>query len=192
MIVWNDIHNYLSWVTINKCFMFECLKFMSCVGPVSIDCLLIDRQCHIVISCKHDAMLSLAYRSLFLDQSTWGITLVQRQANPPTSITWSRSQVTISDIQCVGLSLTGMTHTSSAFIQQDTMYSLNKLTTSILYPLFTCFKDADVAFSCSYLDLITEQTIFSQTSNASRTLHIILFPQRSLTYVPYNVGSYLR
>ena len=181
MIVWNDIHNSLSWATINKCFIFECLKFMSCVGPVSIDCLLIDQQCHIMIACKHDAMLSLAYRSLFLDQSTWGITLVKRRANPPTSITWSRSQVTISDIQCVGLSLTGMTHTSSAFIQQDTMYSLNKLTTSILYPLFTCFKDTGVAFSCSYLDLITEQTILSQTSNASRTLHIVLFPQRSLT-----------
>ena len=39
------------------------------------------------------------------------------------------------------------------------MYSLYKLTTSILYPLFTFFKDADVAFSCSYLDLITEQII---------------------------------
>ena len=90
MIVWNDVHNYLLWATINKCFMFECLKFMSCVGPVSIDCLSIDQQCHIMISCKHDAMLSL---SLFLDQSTWGITLVKRQGNPPTSITWSPSQV---------------------------------------------------------------------------------------------------
>ena len=91
-----------------------CLKFMSCVGQVSIDYLSIDQQCHIMISCKHDAMLSLAYQSLFLD----------------------------------------------------------KLTTSILYPLFMCFKDADVAFSCSYLDLITEQTILSQTSNASGTLHM--------------------
>ena len=104
----------------------SCLKFMSCVGQVSIDYLSIDQQCHIMISCKHDAMLSLAYRSLFLD----------------------------------------------------------KLTTSILYPLFICFKDADVAFSCSYLHLITEQTILSQTSNASGTLHIVLLPQRSLTYVP--------
>ena len=93
----------LLWTTINKCFMFECLKFINCVGPVSIDSLSIDQQCH-MISCKHDAMLSLAYWSLFLDQSTWGITLVKRQGNPPTSIIWSRSQVTISDIQCVGLS----------------------------------------------------------------------------------------
>ena len=110
-----------------------CLKFMSCVGQVWIDYLSIDQQCH-MISCKHDAMLSLAYRSLFLD----------------------------------------------------------KLTTSILYPLFMCFKDADVAFCCSYLDLITEQTILSQTSNASGTLHIVLLSQRSLTYVPLlQVGSYL-
>ena len=113
----------------------SCLKFMSCVGQVSIDYLSIDHQCYIMISCKHDAMLSLAYRSLFLD----------------------------------------------------------KLTTSILYPLFICFKDAGVAFSCSYLDLITEQTILSQTSNASGTLHIVLLPQRSLTNVPLlqRIGSYL-
>ena len=150
--------------------MFE-IYSMCCVGPVSIDWLSIDQQCHIMISCKHDAMLSLAYRLLFLDQSTWGIALVKWQGNPPTSITWSRS----SGIQCVGLSgITGMTHTSSAFIQQDTMYSLNKLTTSIHYPLFTCFKDTDVAYACPYLDLITEQTMLSQTSNASQTLHIVL------------------
>ena len=86
----------------------------------------VDQQCHIMISCKHDAMLSLVYRSLFLD----------------------------------------------------------KLTTSILYKLFMCFKDGDVAFSCSYLDLITEQTILSQTSNASGTLHIVILPQGSHTYVP--------
>ena len=102
-----------------------CLKLMSCVGQVSIDYLSIDQQCHIMIFCKHDAMLSLAYRSLFLD----------------------------------------------------------KLTTSILYPLFMCFKDADVAFSCSYLGLITDPTILSQTSNVSGTLHIVLLSQRSLTYV---------
>ena len=48
----------------------SCLKFMSCVGQVSIDYLSIDQQCHIMISCKHDAMLSLAYQSLFLDKLT--------------------------------------------------------------------------------------------------------------------------
>ena len=59
------------------------------------------------------------------------------------------------------------------------MYRFNKLTTSILYSLFTCFKDADVALSCSYLDLITEQTILSQTSNASPTLHIVSYREAS-------------
>ena len=141
--------------------MFECLKFMRCVGTIAIDCLPIEQH---IMSRKHYANAPFWLTgSWFLDESTWGISSVKQQGIPPSWITWSRP----CGIQCMDVSLTDITYRStsySAFIQQDT---IRWPPPSIIH-FFMRFKDA--AAYCSYL--ITEQTMLKGTSNGTHTVHL--------------------
>ena len=113
-------------------------------------------------------------RFWFLDQSTWGISLVKPQDIPPSWATWSRPWVTITGTQCMGLFLTYITHTSySAFIQQST--------TSICWPSpfvihFLCASNNDDA-ACLHLLLIPNYTADNAQQNVKR------YTQRSLRHI---------